>query len=220
MNHSSHHPCRILSFAYLPYSAPLLRRREPCSIFAKQITFHQLFSVCVCQFSRQLNSFPRRHHAQVARCKMASTLHVCICLDVSVIVFPLKGHFLVIYYRGVETNWMNSLVRAGFHKWMREEPIFTCNQHKMGKKRGRKLSLRTNESSPFSRLSPALMEPPHAAMPPSHHQSGAGKGATGIRFLFVHAHLFHRRPPERLPAVGATPNPPPFLFFFFRCQSE
>lgn len=135
MNHSSHHPCRILSYAYLPYSAPLLRRREPYSIFAKQITFHQLFSVRVCQFSRQLNSFPRRHHGQLVRCKMASTLPVCICLDVSVIIFPLKGHFLVIHYRGVETNWMNSLVRAGFHKWMREEPIFTCNQHKVGKKR-------------------------------------------------------------------------------------
>lgn len=220
MNHSSDHPCRILSFAYLPYSAPLLRRREPCSVFAKQITFHPLFSVCVCQFSRQLDSFPRRHHAEVVRRKMASTLHVCICLDVSVIIFPLKGHFLVIYYRGVETNWMNSLVRAGFHKWMREEPIFTSNQHKMEKKRGRKLSLRTNESSPFSRLSPTLMEPPHAAMPPSHHQSGAGKGATGIHFLFVHAHLFHGRPPERLPAVVPHQTPPPTPLLFSHSQSE
>lgn len=148
MNHSLHHPCRILSFAYLPYSAPLLRRREPCSVFAKQITFHQLFGVCVCQFSRQLNSFPLRHHAQVIRCKMESTLHVCICMDVSVIIFPLKGHFLVIDDRGVDTNWMNMLVRAGFHKRMREEPIFTCNQHKMGGKK----EAESCHSGPMSRL--------------------------------------------------------------------
>lgn len=149
---------------------------------------------------------------------MASTLHVCICLDVSVIGFPLKGHFLVIYYRGVETNWMSSLVRAGFHKWMREEPIFTCNQHKM-EKRGRKLSLRTNESSPFSRLSPTLMEPPHAAMPPSHHQSGVGKGATGIRFFICARAFVSWTPPGEAPSSGWHTEPPPFLFFF-RCQSE
>lgn len=47
---------------------------------------------------------------------------------------------------------------------------------------------------------------PHAAMPPSHHQSIAGKGVTEIRFFYlrVPARLFHGHPPERLPAVGAT----------------
>lgn len=141
-------------------------------------------------------------------------------LDVSVIIFPLKGHFLVVYYGGVGTNWMNSLVRAGFHQWMCEEPIFTCNQHELGKKRGRKLSLRTNESSPFCRLSPALMEPPHAAMPPSHHQSSAGKGATGIRFFICARAFVSWSPPGEAPSSGCHTDPPPPFFFSAAKVSE
>lgn len=41
------------------------------------------------------------------------------------------------------------------------------------KKRARKLSVRTNESSPFARLSPTNGTP-HAATLPSHHQSSTG----------------------------------------------
>lgn len=92
-------------------------------------------------------------------------------------------HFLVIYYRNVEKNWMDTHIhRNGF---LKNTDIFTCDQHKK-EKRGRKLSLWTNESSPFSLLSLTLMGPPMLCCLPRIIKAAQAGGAEGDRNPFFY----------------------------------
>lgn len=66
---------------------------------------------------------------------------------------------------------------------------------------------------------------PHAAMPPSHHQSNTGNGVIGIRVclcvcvcMCVGVCVSHGHPLDRPPAVCATASP--FFFSPFCCQRE
>lgn len=127
----------------------------------------------------------------------------------SIFIFPLKGHFLVIYYRCVENNWIYTHIHTKefIDGCMRNTDVFTCIQHKK-EKRGRKLSLWTNESSPFSRLSLTLMGPPMLRCLPRIIKAAQARGWQESLFLFVCVRAFVSwTPPGEAASSGCHSEP-------------